>query len=161
MRLRPAALPVALLLAASCGPTEPLPEGGPPRAFAVEEGGFGVGALTVALRADTLVVTRRGWDSRVAVTREIVPTDAAWRAFWADVRRAGVRAWPARCSNDRVVDGGGFSVTLAWDGGAARGEYTNSYPRRTGRCGGDPSWSEEARVFLEAVRRVAGEPPPE
>ncbi len=162
MRLTPAACACAAACAAAavlaCTATEPLPEAGPARALEVRESGFGVSFFAVVQRGDTLAVTRSGWAADWASTRLVVPSEAAWRAFWAEVRGAGVRGWPRECRNDRGADGGGFSVTLAWGAGTVRGAYTNSYPLARGRCSGDPDRSAEAARFLQAVRRLAGEP---
>jgi hypothetical protein len=158
MRLAAATLACAAAAAGACTATEPLPDAGPARALEVREDGYGVGYFRVVLRGDTLLVTRSGWAADWATTRVVAPSDAAWRAFWAEVRRAGVRGWPAECRDERVADGGGFSVALAWDGGTVRGAYTNSYPLPVGRCSGDPGRSAASARFLAAVRRLAGEP---
>jgi hypothetical protein len=162
MGSRHAVRSLVVLVAAACGSvTDPLPESGPARTLDLLEGGFGTELLTVALRGDTLFVTRRAWSDGEATTRRVVPDAAAWRLFWTEAQQAGVRRWPARCRDERVVDGGGFTVVLEWPGGTLRGEYVNSFPRADGRCSGDPTLTGEARGFVRAVRRLAGEPTPE
>ena len=154
------AVPALLCLtaAAACGDAlAPIPADGPPRALAYSAGGYGGTQTTLRLAGDTVVlVTRdfaRYWDSTVV---RHVPTAAAWRAFWEAVRDAGVRRWPAECTNPDVVDGGGFSFELAWADARRAGAYGNAYPTRQGRCRRDPTATDEARTFQAAMLAVAG-----
>jgi hypothetical protein len=157
--LRPA-LVVALALAASCEPlTEPaptLPAEGRPDAFRMRVDGYGYGAHIVTLRGDTLVVERRPeWRIDSAQITRVVPSSADWAAFWRAANDAGVRAWPRRCLNDRVADGGGYTLEIAYAGAQLTSSGTNSYPRRDGRCS-EADGTEEYRVFVGAVSALIG-----
>jgi hypothetical protein len=86
----------------------------------------------------------------------VVPTPAEWHAFWRAADAAGVRRWPANCRNDRVADGGGYTLELSYPGGRITSSGPNSYPQRDGRCNGDPEQSPEFRAFAAAVSRLIG-----
>lgn len=154
----PVAAAVLLCLAAACGDAlAPFPADGPPRALAYSAGGYGGTQTTLRLAGDTVVLVTRDFaryrDSTVA---RQVPTAAEWRAFWRAVRDAGVRRWPAACTNPDVADGGGFSFELAWADARRAGAYGNAYPTRQGRCRRDPTATDEARTFHAAMLALAG-----
>ena len=155
---------LAALLAAGCSsePTAPLPREGAPDLLEVQVHGFGFGSHAVTLRADTLVIVRRQYfgPGFRADSARVQPDAAAWRAFWTTAREAGVARWPRTCANDRVADGGGFTLRIV--DGARRWEAagSNSYPRANGRCNGSPTASLEYTRFLNAVSELIGRPYP-
>ena len=160
----PAAILAALLLTAGCSsdPTAPLPREGVPDVLEVRVSGYGFGTHDVTLRGDTLVVVRRaffGPGARVDSTR-VVPDAAAWRRFWITAGEAGVARWPGACANDRIADGGGFSLRIV--DGARRWQATgsNSYPQADGRCNDSPTSSSDYAAFLNAVSALIGRPYP-
>jgi hypothetical protein len=154
---------VALAAVACFGaPTAPeFPLDAPPSALELKYGGFGFGSHDVLLRGDTLVVTRIT-DFRPDSTRttRVVPTRVAWADFWRAADAAGVRSWPHACSNTDIVDGGGFSLRIAYAGGRVEASGANSYPQRDGHCGGSADWTPEYSAFAAAVSRLIGGPFP-
>jgi hypothetical protein len=167
MRHRPlpalATLAVALLaVGCSSDPTAPLPREGVPDVLEVRVSGYGFGAHDVTLRGDTLVVVRRALFGPPAGTdsARVLPDAAAWRRFWRAAGEAGVARWPRSCADDRIADGGGFSLRIV--DGARRWEAagSNSYPRGDGRCNGSASSSSDFAAFLEAVAALIGRPYP-
>jgi hypothetical protein len=150
------------LTLAACEPVTalPFPSDAPPTAFALTVSGFGFGSHSVTLRNDTLVIDRRReWRPDSASVSYVVPTRAQWGAFWRAADAAEVRAWPPRCENTRVADGGGFTLDVAYDGGRIASQGTNSYPTRGGDCGG-PEGTREYRELLAAVSTLIGRPYP-
>lgn len=154
-------LPVVLfgtVAFAACGDaTAPLPTEGAPRELAFEWGGFALVSYTVRLAGDTIIATSASdalWPPppRVDVARR-VPSADEWRAFWSAVADAGVRRWAGACSDASVVDGAGFSFTLAWSDARRTGVYSNAYPTRAGTCRGS---TDEAKTFTAAVYKIAG-----
>lgn len=164
---RPVSIGTALLagslLAIACEPvTAPdFPADGPPDALLVRVDGFGFGTPAVTLRGgDTLVVERRtDWRPDSAVVTRVVPTRDAWQAFWRAADAAGVRAWPRTCRNERVADGGGYTLDIVYAGGRVASQGTNSYPRRSGACSGLET-TAEYRAFTAAVAALIGRPFP-
>lgn len=160
MRLRVGSLAATVCLAAvACDtPTAPaFPADEPPTAFAMSVGGFGFGSHDVTLRNDTLVVVRRpDFAPNGATTTYVVPARDAWHTFWRAADAAGVREWPSHCVNPNVVDGGGFTLDIAYRGGHVASTGANSYPRRGGRCNGDPERTPEYSAFLAAVAQLIG-----
>jgi hypothetical protein len=144
---------------AACGaPRAPaFPEDAPPAAMQLSVGGFGSGQQEVTLRGDTVIVTRRPFVSpEDATLARVVPSRDAWRAFWRAADAAGVRRWPSTCRNDRIVDGGGYTLELWYPGGRITSSGSNSYPQRDGRCNGDPGRTPEFSAFLAAVSQLIG-----
>ncbi len=147
----------SLALVACGDATAPLPSSGVPREFRVSSvGGFVASASDVRLVGDTLVYvvaryTRGGIDS--TVTRR-VPTADDWRAFWRAADGAGVRRWAGECSRSDIADAGGFSFTLAWDGGRRTGSYVGAFPTRDGTCA--DGYTAEAQAFSDAVDQLLG-----
>jgi hypothetical protein len=123
---------------------------------------YGFLAYTTEVRVvrDTVVLRRVGSGAADPVFADArrVPSAAEWREFWAAVRAAGVRSWPARCEQADVVDGGGFRFELAWADARRAGTYTNSAPLPGGRCSAGSY--EAAGRFQRAVLLIAGLAPP-
>lgn len=165
MPVRRAALgALALVAATACGSTltDPeLPAGGAPDAFAMRVDGFGFGAHVVTLRGDTLVVERRpDWRVDSARIARVVPTSRQWAEFWRAADAVGVRRWPRACRNARIVDGGGFTLELAYSGVTLASQGTNSFPQRDGGCTRDGGASPEYEAFVRAVSALIGRPFP-
>jgi hypothetical protein len=133
------------------------PDAEPPSAMRVHVGRQWIGTHDVTLRGDTLVVAFEPMmgSERPSVTR-VVPTADAWREFWRAAEGAGVRAWPRECRNPGIVDGGGFTLELAYGGERIEASGVNAFPRRDGSCRTDGVHSDELRDFLAAVSRLIG-----
>lgn len=161
---RVARLALVALAVASCGDdgVAPLPESGPPAAFAVRAAWYGYGSLTVTLSGGALVVVRTpDFDPAEATTFTAVPTDADWAEFWREARTARLERWPRSCVNPQVADGGGISVDIAYEGGRIRSETMNAYPTGDGACvRGGIDGTGEYMVFTAAVGRLIGRPFP-
>lgn len=150
---------LAVVAAGACtSPTAPaFSYDKPPTSFTMQYGGFGFGSHDVELRNDALIVVRRSpVSSDAPVTSYVVPTPAQWRAFWRDADAAGVRRWRRSCRNEQIVDGGGFTLEIAYDGGRVTAEGANAYPQRDGACSGDGAHSPEFDAFLAAISRLIG-----
>lgn len=154
----------ALALAVDACRTTPPPDAAAadrPTALHVRIGRQWIGTHEATLRGDTLVVdVRPMMGSEAPSVTRVVPTAAAWREFRSAVERAGVGRWPRECPNPGIVDGGGFSMELAWGALRAASSGVNAYPRRDGSCRGDGMYSDEMRDLLAAVSRLAGRPFP-
>lgn len=156
---RPAAVALACLAAtAACGdPLAPLPARAPRElTYVVDSGLLGV-TTDVRLTGDTVVAvfSTFGPQGRVASELRRVPTAEEWRAFARAVGAAGVRRWPAHCSDDRIADAGEFSYTLAYATGTRfAGSYYAQSPTARGRCSaGD---RDDAAAFERAVLALTG-----
>jgi hypothetical protein len=157
------ALGGAILVAGcSSGPTAPLPREGVPDLLEVRVSGYGFGSHEVTLRADTLVIVRRQFFGPAvgADSARVRPDAAAWQRFWSAAREAGVARWPRACANDRVADGGGFTLRIVDGARSWEATGSNSYPRANGRCNGSPTSSPEYLRFLNAVAALIGRPYP-
>ena len=156
-------LPLALLLLACDGDTTaPLPREGVPDVFEVQVSGYGYGTHDVSLRGDTLVVVRREFFGPTTGTHtaRVVPDSAAWRAFWAAARAAGVDDWPRECADPRIADGGGFTLRIVDGARSWQASGSNAYPRADGRCTGSATVSSDYAAFLRAVSALIGRPYP-
>jgi hypothetical protein len=162
---RVAGLAVAGLALAvdACRTVRPAGDAAPPRpdVLHVRVARQWIGVHEVTLRGDTLVVDHQPMmgSERPSVTR-VVPGPEAWREFREAAERAGVRAWPRECRNPGIVDGGGFSLALAWGGTRVESSGVNAAPQRDGRCRTDGEYSDELRDLLAAVSRLIGRPFP-
>jgi hypothetical protein len=151
-------VPVAAALAlAGCHHATVPRAGAPPTAMRLSVGRQWIGTHDVTLRGDTLVVDFRPMmgAERPSVTR-VVPTPEAWREFREAAERAGVRAWPRECRNPGIVDGGSFTLALAWPDARVDAAGTNASPRRDGSCRTDGVYTDELREFFAAVSRLIG-----
>ena len=147
---------VALALAACDDATGPLPRTGVPDGLEFSIGGFSVGASTVELRGDT-VVLRRWRPGAVNDSVRAVPTPDSWRAFWSATERAGVQRWRARYAAEGIVDGVGWSVRISAGGRLVESSGNNAYPDRFGRKH-EIGMTDDFRAFLTAVGELVGHP---
>lgn len=154
--LATAVLGVALALAACDDATGPLPRTGVPDDLEFSMGAFSVGASTVELRGDT-VVLRRWRPGPANDTVRAVPTPDSWRAFWSATERAGVHRWRARYAAEGIVDGAGWSLRIAAGGRLVESSGSNAYPDRFGRKH-ELDMTDDFRVFLTALDELVGLP---
>jgi hypothetical protein len=151
---------LATLVGTGCGGdavgVRPFPESGPPASFEVRFDAYGYGSLTATLEGDALVVRHLpDWRISDATTTTVVPTAADWAAFWESARRARLHRWPRSCVDDRVVDGGGISVDIAYAGGRIEAATTNAYPTGAGGCvRSDVDPTGEYMEFVGAMERL-------
>lgn len=139
----------------------PLPVAGAPAALVVRHSGYGVGTTSVELLPDGRLRWRHAsWDDpRRADSATVAPDAPAWAAFWRALDAAGVRSWPGECANRDVVDGGGYTLDVAWTGGRVRVATSNAWPGRGGRCD-RRDVTPEFDAFLAAVHALVGRPFP-
>lgn len=156
-----AALVCGTLALAGCGDsTLPLPAEGAPDELEFSIGGFGTTSRVLRLEGATIAVRRVpwGWSPGEPVDSiRVTPTEEAWREFWSDADRAGVRLWQPRYRQENVVDGGGYGLRIVVDGDVIESSGSNAYPDRRGREH-EGEMTDDFRGFLDALGELIGEP---
>lgn len=156
-----ASLALVASLGAACDDgLAPLPREGAPAELHFTIAGFGAGTATLELVHDTLVLVRRGPEAAPGDpgdSARVVPTAAAWRAFWEAADRNGVGRWQREYVAEDVVDGVGWTLRLGADDGVhVTSSGFNSYPDGMGREHEVES-TAEFRAFVEALGALIGQ----
>jgi hypothetical protein len=157
--LRALVLGMTIVLVSACiDTTSPLAREGRPSVLAFSIGGFGAPSRQLELRGDTVIARRRPFDwvpGRPTDSVRVVPSAEAWRAFWSAADEAGVQRWHDQYMAEGIVDGEGWSITLASGGRAITSWGSNSYPDKNGREH-ELSPPAEFGAFKSALNVLAG-----
>ena len=152
------ALAFAFAFVACSTAPAPFPSAGAPSEFEFSVWGFTRGSTKVQLRGDTLLVWRIPFAGPGAPTDtgRTVPTDAAWRAFWAATARAGVHRWRPRYVMEIASDGGGWDTRIVAGGRIVTSSGDNAFPDHLGREH-ELDMTADFQVFLTAVNDLVGQ----
>ena len=146
-----------LLLGGCSTPTRSPTAPGAPSQFEMSTGGFALGATTVLLRGDTLLVRKIPWrlGPEGADSARIVPSETDWRSFWTAAEGFGLRRWEGRYIAEGVVDGYGWEVRIAGDGVRVDAQGSNAFPDEQG-VERELDMTPAFRAFLAAVETLIG-----
>ena len=155
----PIILAFALVALAACESV--IPPGlmeGPPDALEFTIASYGGSSSVTRLEGDEIVVVSGAWDGPKVDTLRVVPTAAAWRAFWDAAQEAGIHRWRSSYVAENFLDGTGWSLTIEGDGIEVDSHGSNAYPdsRGGGHIG---EFTESFRIFRSALAQLAGVDP--
>jgi hypothetical protein len=148
-----------LALASACSDiSAPLQLEGRPTILEFSIGGFGAPSRQLELRGDTVIARRRPFDWTPGSPTDsvrVIPTAEQWRAFWIAADAAGVQQWHVQYDAAGIVDGEGWSLSVASRDRAISSWGSNAYPDRNGREH-EGQRSAEFQAFLNALNVLAG-----
>jgi hypothetical protein len=127
-----------------------------PTRFQLAFGGYLGGSTSLELNDRTLVFTVRDGPFETVERVDIVPTDAQWTSFRQDVDALKLWRWQPEYSNHHVLDGGFWSLELAYADRDISAHGSNNYPDGTGRPTNSPDQSPEFLRLLRAVHALTG-----
>ncbi|MDB4893386.1 MAG: hypothetical protein JWL61_5241 [Gemmatimonadetes bacterium] len=152
-------LVASIVFASACSDTTaPLQLEGRPTILEFSIGGFGAPSRQLELRGDTVIARRRpfNWTSTSPTDSvRVIPSAEQWRAFWSAADAAGVQQWHVQYNAEGIVDGEGWSLSVASRDRAISSWGSNAYPDRNGREH-ETQRPAEFEAFLNALNVLAG-----
>lgn len=123
-----------LIFNACSDATGPLPLEGPPDELKFSVVTFeGVGGSSWELQGDTLVYSTTGFSTPAITATRTVPSAEAWRSFWRETERVGLRRWRRNYTAEGIVDGVGWSTRVRARNVVIESGGSNAYPDEFGR----------------------------
>jgi hypothetical protein len=148
---------VGLALGVGCSdPMAPLPREGTPDELKFSISGWSTGFSSWELRGDTVVYRSAASDYPAPVTElRTIPSAEAWREFWLEIERIGVRQWRSEYVAEMIADAEGWRTRIRAGSAVVESSGYAAYPDESGRER-EGSRTEAFAAYIEALRRLAG-----